>query len=281
MELAATDEDADPLGDRALQPRRRKFQPNGSHDGDFIDALAKKEATAEARRLQRLADREIVLTLELQGFDTSTPEWRLFAEALIEYAYSVLVGWLVTGVIYQMAAAQRNGKGVHGLNKVPDDLRLHGDEPHALATEVVIVAIRKFRVKTLMNKDPSKRWRVDGGASIKTFFIGRCLMELPDAFEKWDRTERRTRLEVDPYDKLIGKNATDRVNLEAPALASAELDRVFDGIDPLIRVMFELHQEGYTYEEIAEMLTGGGHSTTIGQVRTKMSRARNIMKTRT
>ncbi len=164
---------------------------------------------------------------------------------------------------------------------MPDDLRLHGDEAHALAAEVVIVAIQKFRTKTLMNKDPAKRWRIDGGASIKTFFIGRCLMELPDVFERWDRTERQSRLRLDPYDKLTGEDATHHASLETPPFVSAELNRVFEGIDPLIRVMFELHQEGYTYEEIAEMLTGAGHPTTVGQVRTKMSRSRITMKTRT
>ncbi len=115
MKLTDADEDDDPLGDRALKPDRLAFQPNGFHEDDFIDALAAKEATDEAHRLQRLADQDVVLTLQLQGFDTSTPEWRTFAEALASYAYSVLVGWLVTGVVYRMASLQRNGKGVYGL----------------------------------------------------------------------------------------------------------------------------------------------------------------------
>ena len=217
--------------------------------------------------------------LGLLQFDTETPEWHVFASALAEYGYSVMMGWIITGSIFRMAAAQRQGKGVYGLNKLPDDLRLTDrDEAHALATEVLIVAIDRFRRKTLMNPDSSKRWRIDGGASIKTFFIGRCLMELPDVYEKWNRNANRSRTSLENYDTLTPNDEPVSVNPQTNALDLIDLDHIFDDEHPLTRVMFELHVEGYTYEEITEMLTEAGHPTTRSQVGSNIFRTRKTAK---
>ncbi len=278
MRPSTADEEDDPPNARALQPPRPGFQPKGTHDAEFVGELANHERSNEARRLERLADQEMVLTLQLHEFGTGSPEWKAFASALAEYGYSVFMGWLITGSVYRMAASQMKGKGVMGLGKIPDDLRLVGDDAHALASEVVIKSIDAFRRKTLMNPDPAKRWKVNGGASIKTFFIGRCLMELPDVFEQWNRRERRVQAELWRNSQLTGEDVNHSIDPENPAVATAELDRVFKRADTVIRVMFELHHEGYTYAEIAEMLTDAGHDTTVAQVRTNMSRFRNAAR---
>lgn len=237
--------------------------------------LATKDDTLEAQRLQRIADGEIVAELGLLGFETDTPEWQVFAAALAEYGYSVLMGWIITGSVFRMAASQRQGKGVYGLNKLPDDLRLTDrDEAHALATEVLIVAIDRFRRKTLMNRDASKRWHLDGGASIKTFFIGRCLMELPDVYEKWARHNARSRANLENFDTLTPNDEPASINPLAHTADVIALDNIFENEPPLTRAMFELHAEGYTYEEIAEMLTQAGHTTTKPQVRSTIYRTR-------
>lgn len=263
----------------AVKPGRVAFQPNGTHDVEFLDMLATEEASDEARRLQRIADNEIIAELGFLKFDTDTPEWEEFAAALAEYGYSVLMGWLITGSIFRMAAAQRQGKGVHGLHKLPDDLRLTDrDEAHALATEVLIVAIDRFRRRTLMNPDSSKRWRIDGGASIKTFFIGRCLMELPDVYKKWNRHNSRSQTNLKNFEQLSPNDEPVSVDPQTQAVATIDLDRIFQDESPLTRVMFELQAEGYTYGEIAEMLTEAGHSTTQPQVRSTIFRARQTAK---
>lgn len=271
------DEDDEPLDSGGLQPRTSRFRPGGDHSPEFIDALAQQDATEEARRLQRLADREVVLTLELQGFDTSTPEWDAFARALAEYGFSVILGWLITGSAFRMAASQRGGQGVLGLAKLPDDLRLDRDDATSVATETVAVAIAKFREKTLMNRDPSKRWRADGGASIKTFFVGRCLMELPDCYQRWER-ETKAGARLGSARRLSEFDEDDlhsqRVSPERSAVAVVGLDEVFDDGDELVRAMFELDEAGYSHEEVAEMLTAAGHPTSKAAVRTKMYRHR-------
>jgi hypothetical protein len=98
------------------------------------------------------------------------------------------MGWTISGVVRQMAANHGRGSGVIGLSKIPEGLRLDRDDAHALVVELITTSVEAFRTKTLMN--PKRTWRPGGGASLKTYFVGRTLMELPDAYQRWRRSER-------------------------------------------------------------------------------------------
>lgn len=251
-----------PSGD---EPASGPLQPRGSTEEELHDELGAVEDAETADRLARLqADHEIVLELQLSGFDPDTDAWREFATVLAEYGYSVFKGWFITGAARQIAAGHAGGRGVRGLAKLPDALQLDPDDAHALAAELIEVAIEAFRSKTLLHRNPSKRWSPTGGASLKTFFIGRCLMELPDAYVKWDRRERRALLPTDEEHDAAARRA-----------AAERLDEVFANADPLVRSMFELQDQKYTYDEIADMLSAGtGTNITANKVRTDMSRLR-------
>lgn len=247
------------------EPASEPLQPRGSTEAELHEELDAVEDNESAARLARLqADDEIVLELQLSGFDPDTDAWREFATVLAEYGYSVFKGWFITGVARQIAAGHAGGRGVRGLGKLPDGLQLDADDAHALAAELIEVAIEAFRSKTLLHPDSTKRWSPTGGASLKTFFVGRCLMELPDAFMKWARRERRALLAPD-----------DGHDADARRAAAERLDEVFADTDPLVRTMFELHDQKYTYDEIADMLSAGtGRTITANKVRTDMSRFR-------
>lgn len=117
--------------------------------------------------------------------------------------------------------------------------------------------------------NPKRTWRANGGASLKTYFIGRCLMEFPDAYLRWRRSERPSG-NVNLCDAVAddGRHADDPADL---AVASARIDEL---LNVETRVMFELQQRGYSLAEVAEMLTDAGHPHTEASVRTRMSRAR-------
>jgi hypothetical protein len=271
-----------PPGENEPEPKRLPssgdLQPRKS-DPELSAGLEEFENTEAARRLQRLVEHEIVLELQLQKFDTSTPEWRVFASALAEYGYSVFKGWLISGVVHGMAARHAGGRGVFGIEKIPEGLRLRPDDAHAVAAELVIRSIAAFRDKTLMNPNPSKRWRPDGGASIKTFFVGRCLMELPDLYQRWARQERRFARQGARYAAWEKEGtASSHVDTEASASAAAHLERIRAMSDETTMVMFELQVAGYTYDEIAEMLSSVGVHVTTAQVRTRISRTRAALR---
>lgn len=271
MRSPAEDEPSEPRRLRASDP----LQPRDS-EPQLLDGLEAFEDQEAARRLQRLVEQEIVLDLQLQGFDTSSPEWEVFASALAEYGYSVFKGWLISGVVYQMAAQHRGGRGVFGLKKIPEGLSLRPDDAHAVAAELVIRAIAAFREKTLMNPNPAKRWRADGGASIKTFFVGRCLMELPDVFQRWAREENRFAKQGARYAVLeVEERPGDHIDTESAGSAGVELAGIRQAIDRMTMAMFELQMAGFSYDEIAEMLSSvEGFTVTTAQIRSRMSRAR-------
>jgi DNA-directed RNA polymerase specialized sigma24 family protein len=192
----------------------------------------------EAKRVERMVELQIVEALRRAEFDRSSPAWRGFATALTEYGYAVLVAWGVTGALAVHAA--RHG-GV-SRTRVPSTLRLDEDESRALATEVLIVALEKFRTRSLAT------WSPAGGASLKTFFIGRCLMELADVYHAWDRRERR------PYDvEQLIDDGRHGPRPDEEAEARVLTDHLL-GEDPILRSAFELRGAGYGLGEIAKRL---------------------------
>lgn len=259
---AMTREADDPRG-RSRPPATLQPSDEDESDDDLSDELLQFESLPAARRLERLAEQEILQTLQWRSFHPGCTEWRQLASALVEYGYSVFVGWLVTGAVYRMAANHGGGRGVYGLNKIPENLQLKGDDAHELAAELMIAAVEAFRTKTLMKH----KWRPTGGASLKTFFVGRSLMTLPDVYVRWERDNHRSmsalrNADLSPDDGRHSHNPGDS------AVAAATLDEVFAG-DEDLALMFRLQEAGYSLLEIADML-----DTTEGAVRTRMSRVR-------
>ncbi|HMR94841.1 MAG TPA: hypothetical protein PKE05_04845 [Microthrixaceae bacterium] len=260
-----------PAEARSSADGRRRVQP-GEFDSDFLRReLDKVESLSAAQKVQRLAENDIILTLQLQQFSTETDEWRELAAALLEYGYAVFLAWTVTGQVRGMAARHGRG-GVWGIERLPERLRLPEDQAHDLVMDLLLVSVDRFRVRTLM----AGRWSAIGGASLTTFFVGRCLMELPDVYEQWDRKQVRTfGLRGDGVHVDDGRFST---NPAEPAIDAATLDDIFDGganTDEEVRAMFELQHCGYSLTEIAEMLSAAGHQATEASVRTRMSRARS------
>jgi hypothetical protein len=256
----------------SLQTRR------GGSDEQITDAtvlreLSRVEDPEEAERLERiLGDVDIIRRLQLQDFDPNSKDWRQLTDTLARYGYGVFVGWAHTGILRRMAA-NHGRSGVLGYTKLPEGLRLVGDDAHELATELIIVSIEAFRTKTLMHPNPSKRWRPEGGASLRTFFVGRCLMELPDVYEAWIRKNK-------PNGELLTDEPLkwERVFLDGPeekAVASVEVEALHAYHDSTTLLMFQLQADGYSYVEIVEMLWDAGIEVTEGSVRSRLTRLRS------
>lgn len=276
-ETPADDEAAGGLP--AVKPRKQN--PSGGsrrEEGDgeptHLNVVHLREFanTESARRLSRLADDEIIRRLGLQGFDKSTDDWAVLAGALIEYGYGVFVGWGIGGLLHQKAAAQGR-TGVRGLSKIPDDLRLLPDDAHALAVEVLLVSVETFRTKTLMGP-PDRRWNSASGASLMTFFIGRCLMELPDVYKRWARTNERAAAEINRFNELDGIDAHHVVDPEHLAVVAVELEEALAATGPAAEAMLKLQAAGYTRREIAELLTTPERVLDEDAIRTDLYRAR-------
>jgi DNA-directed RNA polymerase specialized sigma24 family protein len=214
-----------------------------------------------------LADEEIVRRLAREHFDPKGPTWRILSETLIAYGYSVFKGWLMTGAVYR-AAASHGSAGIRGLARIPKDLKLREDDAHDLTATLLTTAIARFR-RTLQDGG----WRPNGGASLRTFFVGRCLMELPDVYERWRRQQDRWAREVTDVSGVDdGRFSADPADA---AVASVHLDELLPPTEyEHVRVMLTLAQSGYTVAEISCLFTEAGIPYSEATVRTRISRTR-------
>lgn len=255
-------------GKRAMQPRQDPAVGAGNDDG--TDALAQFERSFGAKRIERMAETQIVERLRLVEFNPTSDLWRRFSGALIEYGYAVFVAWGVTGTLYLHAAQHGRGRGVRGLTKIPETLKLNHDEATALAGDLLTVSIEAFRTRSLPT------WSPTGRASLKTYFIGRCLMELPGVYVVWNSRERK-RVPIDRFISVDDGRHGDWPSDQAERRVL--LDALFNG-DDLVRAMFELQQDGYSLQEIAEILSTPDHPLTEAAVRTRMHRLRGRARER-
>jgi DNA-directed RNA polymerase specialized sigma24 family protein len=240
-----------------------------------------------ATLLRRNEDVRLVAALALEGFDPQGRRWLRLAHTLIDYGYGVLEGKLaVPGEINRMARTLN----VRGLGKLPPDLWLEGDRATELATIVLTRAVPKYH-QTLA----SHAWNPDGGASLASFFIGRCLLELPDAYQHWRRQTRPAApdgslsigapTDPDNAGAASGRDeiAEDRLVAAAPgpadeALARAGAAEILRRLPTETREMLLLRADGYTMAEIAEQLSADGRHYTATTVRSRLHRARRKLQ---
>jgi DNA-directed RNA polymerase specialized sigma24 family protein len=225
------------------------------------------------RELELQADSAIIRRLADQDFEVTCRDWITLSEVLIEYGYSVLMGWLVGGGIYEAAAGKGDG-GVLGLSRIPRDLKLDQMDAHDLTTMLLEAAIRRFH-QTL--RDGS--WQPEKGARLSTFFVGRCLMQLPDVYGTWHRQQERWAREITVVDQVDDGRFTD--DPCDAATAAVYLDEVLPpGKFEHVRVMLLLSESGYTMAEIAAQFTEAGLPCSEATVRTRISRARSLVRNR-
>jgi DNA-directed RNA polymerase specialized sigma24 family protein len=205
---------------------------------------------------QRDAEREIYRRLVDTDFAVDCYLWRCLADRLARYGYGVLVGWGLDGVLRSRADA----KHIAGSSRIPEHLHLDEDQAKSLAQEVLSVSIDRYRRISLPAWDPN------GGASLRTWLIGRCLLDLPDTFERWHRHERR-QLPAGPPRVDDGRHG-HRPDEEAEA--HVLLEQALGLInDPVARTALAMQNEGHTVHEIAQQL-----QTTDHIIRTALYRAR-------
>jgi hypothetical protein len=133
----------------------------------------------EAAHIDRLAaDAELVDILRGQGF--SGDDYDYAARELVRYGVAVLTRWLLTEEIYPILSRRFQV----GLERPRPGLMK--DEAISLAGEVVAVALNRFRTDVLI---PNK-WVPSKGASLTTFFVGQCLLRLPNIHRRWLKESR-------------------------------------------------------------------------------------------
>jgi DNA-directed RNA polymerase specialized sigma24 family protein len=166
--------------------------------------------------------------------------WDRLAVTLARYGWAVMSAWLDTRVIAQKC--REKGRGV----ELPYDWSAEDRED--LVTTAVAHGMEMFRQALLAD-----RWKPERGASLRTYFLGGCVLAFPNVLRHW-------RAERDRYRKALAswgrEMATGRLTVEPVDVVDA-----MDALSTLTcdetqrdRAISYLSYHDYTPAEIADIL---------------------------
>jgi DNA-directed RNA polymerase specialized sigma24 family protein len=206
----------------------------------------------EAARVDQLtAEAELIDRIMFAGY--AGPDWDRLREALAGYGFVVCHAWIASGQIFAECAKKR----IAGLRR---DARLPGDAED-VAQETVIAALPFFRARVLV----PRVWKPELGASLKTFFVGACVLHFRNAYRGWRRQQNRFGVFQDVEVARVGDGRPS----SRPDRAAAVALLLHDVKDPLVRQIGVYLAQGYTQGEIAELM-----NLELDAVRSRLERYR-------
>ncbi len=226
---------------------RDGIESRGAEPGDdaaHLQPLTSAEAKTikAAENLDRLlGDAELLLRLQLSGY--AQEEWEPVATEFARYGLGVLPAWLASGKMF--AEVRRTTK----VQLIPHEGGFDAETRIDLATDTVVAALPAFLEVLKQNRwDPAK------GASLKTYFLGKCKWEFLNVYKRWQRLHGGPTLEVlvddvravtdvelEPADQVL--LARERRDAALALLSTENARRAFGMVDM-----------GYSHAEIAEEL---------------------------
>ncbi|MEW1583459.1 hypothetical protein ACFCXC_35530 [Streptomyces microflavus] len=233
--------------DSPVDAKRRLGSPVSAQDLRAMDS----SHTKTARRLQasidrRLADGHIVTMLRQDGFEG--PRYDRFVEELVRYGISVLRGWMHSGYIFKLVAQRGFGLSPHELDL--EDLATDSDLREELASMTVARALPRFRQQALVDSG----WNTEGGASITTYFMGACVYDFPNEFRRHRAAEARHHRAL-RREKELYQPRVSTVSLAQEIVGNiGVLDELQEIDDPRVQAVVALTLDGYSQEEIRELV---------------------------
>lgn len=197
------------------------------------------------REVDRLAgDVELVTLLALGRYEG--PDWDYFATELAKYGMAVLGGWMFTGKIY----AQSKNKG---YPLPPLGRAFARDEIVELSGETIAKALKHFRSDVLMKN----RWDSRKGATLRTYFIGQCLIRYANIYRAWHKDEvcERQAARTDDFEFLVDVLGASGENVGALVADRAVIEEALQQVrDPRVVVAMRMNARDRPHAEIAALL---------------------------
>jgi hypothetical protein len=203
------------------------------------DSEEVRQAVEDVER--RASDEQLRARLAAAGF--AGPEYAQFARDLAAYGIAVCMAKLNSGAFFQDCADLGRPCGAPPADWDAQDKR-------SLANETVAVALVRFREDGLV----SGGWSPDGGASIKSYFIGACILAFPNVFRFWQRERERWNL---ISAALAGVPLAQQATATDPAalvLIDEQLSLGLRSLDNRTRNVLVLTELGFSQKEIAEVI---------------------------
>ncbi|MEV7099803.1 hypothetical protein AB0M80_44025 [Amycolatopsis sp. NPDC051045] len=241
----------------------RRARADGTPDDDANAALTTPnqdrdlaELEADDDGIQRAAEflerrrHDLALRNELAAENFDGPVWDRFVEELARYGHAVMLAWLRTGEIF--AHCSRTDRPIGAVPLTWSD-----EDRIDLATDAVVSAIKTFRKNALVGGG----WTPEGGASLRTYFIGACVLVFPAIYRSWKTQHEKQRRcpAVGTSSDLedVGTVLAQRAN--EPDDVAIVWRQIADGLQALpddrTRTALAASTMGYTYVEIADLLS--------------------------
>jgi hypothetical protein len=166
-------------------------------------------AAVEARALQIARDAKMVAALLLATPDQYAHNYPKLRLTLFEYGARVITAWVVKGEIEEQAKRLRA--------PIPAKVQLDSwsnQQKRDLAIDIVIAGIEHFERVGL------RKWSASGGATIRTYFIGGCVLQAKKC------AERRFKENQFMDSALAASEAEVRKLENSPSTLSGPLDTV-------------------------------------------------------
>lgn len=201
---------------------------------------------SDAERIDRLlGDAVLVARLKLSGF--AGAEWERFAEELARYGLAVLNAWMYDRSIFGRVRKRLCA----ALPPLPDG-EWDREDRAELAHDTVVIALNRFRDNVLV---PGK-WDHTKGATLKTFFIGQCLMCFANPYRSWHRHTLERRQRQVPLPDYAEQWVARGAGPEQKAVRFEELvSGLADLPDDRTRSVLVMTVMGFQQQEIARKLS--------------------------
>jgi DNA-directed RNA polymerase specialized sigma24 family protein len=218
---------------------------------DQLEEQAHVERLQENREHAELIAKAVAVARQTGEFHGRA--WEQLSDMLCEYAWKTLQSKIRTGEIAELVGKYTAWWSLHPGDA--ETLRVSPDARMELAGEVILRALPDFQRNALM----AGRWDPEGGARLKTYFIGTCAFKFRRAYEHWAR-ERRGKLHEAALnygvnlvwvDQQIGTAVSDIAG-DDPRLSSAL--ELLERQDETTKMIYLLMMRDLTHAEIGEQL---------------------------
>jgi DNA-directed RNA polymerase specialized sigma24 family protein len=228
-------------GDEPGHPAAPRLQPHSEAvPQTWLDDY-NHTAASRALDARLAADQDLITTLGLQGY--AGTDYAVFEIELAKYGMAVIGGWIRRGVIYERCRA----RGFGGLPAPLGDSLRDRDTIDELACETVAKALVHFRNDVLLKN----RWISTGGATLKTFFIGQCLIRFANVYRAWHANEQQRHVLVDPHE-AFDLSDEQLAGPEERVINLREVDRGMGYVkDPRLKEAMVLMAAGMTQAEVS------------------------------
>lgn len=224
----------------------------------------------EADSPDRLAgDRELHAILAANNF--TGPDYTEFEAVLVDYGFAVCRAWARDGLLLTKCRE----RGVRGVPLDPDHLmgELAPADVEELSSDIVADAIIIFREQSMVGG----RWRPTGTASLRTFFVNRCLFSTPGPAGRMLRHKRKQRevcsLDDPDFTSHPDPSTPDIADDLVDSLAAADLvAQTPVQLTDRERTALRCHMQGMPAREIATTLgtTPKAASSCVYRAQTKL-----------